>query len=632
MSRGVEKLIHTCRSAHESRWLVGRNDFANGFNSMDRQKMLDAHCQYFPEGTEVFNFFYGSDSPVFMFEGNDVVLIKSSKGPRQGCSAGTHGFCLGLNPLMIELKALYPEFEIRALTDDVIPIVPLPPSDSEEDWQRLYMRYADFMDDLTRLSFVLLGLTLNPGKGGLLLPPGAPEPSADVYARFPASFDFQREGFRVAGSPIGSDSFMTQFVNGKLKEAHTKVACIKLVGEKSPRAAHRLLICCASKLMSFLASTVPPHIMAPALRAFDNLIESAFFEILSPSAIQCSQDRMHRATLKVHLPSPVGCGLVKASEQGAFAWWASVSASLNDNLLYSLRSGQARFCKFAWAGMVSALGGERGKLWTQVKHMLPEGPTGLVDGSRYSPVNKLKSNVCNVAIRLLTTHRIERFRSLASPALIISDGLLTAADVAQVSSRSYAGRIFASSLKEEGPAAFSPAAYVAWALFFLSLPPTPTLHNHEIQPGFDYPVQRCMDKHGIHVSPFIDSGGCHASSGCPSTATSRSNKHTYISRVVVQAAMDAGLSVRVEPDTHSLLLGEFTKADCRRIFPKAASKQYMDKFKAVLNALEVVSAPSCTISEAEKTAYVQVRIDQLPVLGQNDVKGLRIDAALENTI
>ena len=205
-------------------------------------------------------------------------------------------------------------------------------------------------------------------------------------------------------------------------------------------------------------------------------------------------------------------------------------------------------------------------------------------------------------------------------------------DVIQTGSHSYAGRIFASSLKDAGPFAFSPAAYVAWAFFFLGLPPIPTIYNHEAQHGFDYPVQRCQSKHGVHVSPFLDAGACHASSGCPSAASWRTKKHTFISRVVVQAAMEAGLSVRVEPDTYNLLLGEFTRADCRRIFPKAASRQYLEKFNAVLNSLEVVSSPNCTLSEVEKTAYVQARIDALPILAKNEVKGLRIDAALENTV
>ena len=117
-SRGAEKLIHICRAAYESKWLVGKNDFANGFNSMSRQKMLDSHCKLFPEGTKVFNFFYGTDSPVFLFDtNNDVITLQSSQGSRQGCAAGTHGFCLGLHPMLHELQQLFPEFVLRVLTN-----------------------------------------------------------------------------------------------------------------------------------------------------------------------------------------------------------------------------------------------------------------------------------------------------------------------------------------------------------------------------------------------------------------------------------------------------------------------------------------------------------------------------------
>ena len=116
------------------------------------------------------------------------------------------------------------------------------------------------------------------------------------------------------------------------------------------------------------------------------------------------------------------------------------------------------------------------------------------------------------------------------------DPCLTPADVIQANSHSFAARILSSCLKQTVPFAFSPSSYTAWCLFFLGLPPTSTLYNHEVQPGFDYPVQRCLSKHGVHIVPFLDAGGCHASSCCPSTMGARYKKHTYLSRVVVQAA------------------------------------------------------------------------------------------------
>ena len=56
VSRGAEKLIHICRAAHESKWLVGKNDYENGFNSLSRQQMLNNHSSLFPESTAHFQF------------------------------------------------------------------------------------------------------------------------------------------------------------------------------------------------------------------------------------------------------------------------------------------------------------------------------------------------------------------------------------------------------------------------------------------------------------------------------------------------------------------------------------------------------------------------------------------------
>jgi len=170
-------------------------------------------------------------------------------------------------------------------------------------------------------------------------------------------------------------------------------------------------------------------------------------------------------------------------------------------------------------------GGNNSQLWTQIKHLLPADATGLIDGTLYSPLTPNKSKLCSTTLKLLSTSRIEQFRSLSSPSLISPDGCLTPADVIQANSHSFAGRIFAASLKQSMSFAFSPAAYTAWCRFFLGLPPMSTLFNHAAQDGFDYPVQRCLAKHGVHVQPFIDSGRCHASSNCPSTYAARMKKH-----------------------------------------------------------------------------------------------------------
>jgi hypothetical protein len=109
-------------------------------------------------------------------------------------------------------------------------------------------------------------------------------------------------------------------------------------------------------------------------------------------------------------------------------------------------------------------------------------------------------------------------------------------------------------------------------------------------------------------------------------------KHNFLIRVLARAAREAGLRISVEPDTFGLLLGEFSKSECRRVFPKNASKLYKDRFKAVLEAVELVASPSCALDPTAKQALVRERIDALPAPKRDDSTGLRIDLSLEHEV
>ncbi len=628
-SRGVEKLIHICRAAHESQWLVGKNDYENGFNSLSRQKMLDTHCALFPESTDVFNFFYGVDSPAFLLDEKlERTIIWSEEGSRQGCAAGTEAFCLGINPVLMKLQVKYPDFEFRAITDDIVPIAPPPASG---DWQALYVRYANCLIDIRDLSFELAGLTLNAEKGALLLPRTAPLPTPEVRALFPAGFEFRQDGIRVAGSPVGNVAFMQGFVQAKVSEAKTKLSAIKVVGRKSPQAAHRLLSSCGTKLLCFLAATVPPNISLPFLADFDTEIEHTFLEILSPTPFVCSRERLDRARLKASLPSPFGCALFKSADQGGIAWWASVSACLRDPLLFKLRSGLDCFADGAWQTLLNMHGGAGSKYWSKVKHLFPDSALGLLNGSFYSPLNTTTSKTHKVALKMVSEMRLEMYQKLHTVSSLSSNPTLTPSDVIHASCRSFSGRIFSEPLKRlDQLLHFGPAPYINFCRFFLNLPPAITIGNPKPQAGFDYPVQKCLAVHNGSC-PFLDANANHASSGCPATNNPRMQKHRGLMRVISNAAQEAGLHSRYEPDTHSLLLGEFSKADCRRVFPKAMSKAYKAGFERLSQANDFIASASCPLSLEEKQTLIQNQIDLLPI-HQGEASGLRIDLCLENPL
>ena len=249
----------------------------------------------------------------------------------------------------------------------------------------------------------------------------------------------------------------------------------------------------------------------------------------------------------------------------------------------------------------------------------------------YAPNLPQPPKVSKIVLKIISRSKLDLFQDLTSPArLDPNKPQLTKADVVQAGSKTLMGRVFCEPLKRSSHF-ISSESYLAFTRHFLSLPPATTVNNFSNQPTFDYPVQRCLASHVIHVCP-IDASGNHASSGCPSCNLPRMQKHNRIVRVLANAAQEAGLAARCEPDTHSVLLGEFSKTDCRRVFPKVASKAYKQHFKDLVQTIDFVSSTTCPLSSDEKQIHLQTKLDLLPMLDPKDTTGLRVDILIEDPL
>jgi hypothetical protein len=315
----------------------------------------------------------------------ELVSFFSEEGSRQGCSAGTEALCLTLHRIVAKMQQLYPDYQFRVITDDIVPIVPPPESNTAESWQATYQRYALFLHDLQTVSLELAGLHLNADKGALLLPAGAPPPSHESLALFEAAFQFKCDGFRIAGAPVGSAAFMNLFMAEKVYEAVGKLKQIQELGKQSPRAAHRLLTACGTKLLVFLAATVPPDVAFQHLQAFDAEAQGVYLRVIGATDADCAPSRMARALLKACLRPPFGCGLTKIADQACIAWWASTAMCLQDPLLFQFRMGLQQHAQPAHDRLTNMLGGTASKYWTRIMHLFPHAGAGLLDGSLYAP-------------------------------------------------------------------------------------------------------------------------------------------------------------------------------------------------------------------------------------------------------
>jgi hypothetical protein len=382
-----------------------------------------------------------------------------------------------------------------------------------------------------------------------LLPEGAPLPTGEVRDLFPAGFDFQVNGFRVAGSPIGTASFMRDFAEKKLAEAVGKLHAIKSLGSKNARATHRLLITSGTKLLNN-SEYGAPSVMLPVLTRFDQHVDAVFFGTLAPGGFTCSAERRERAMLRASLPVPHGCGLFRAADQGKVSWLSSVAACLSDPLLFQIKDSLRKHLEPALCAVLAAVGGAGSKYWSLVSQVLPTTVASFLDGSVFSPENDFKVKIGKVVLKTISRIQTDRFLALTQVDKLSET--LSKADVLRANTHTQAGRIFATPLCFDLPFVLTNEQYLAWSRSFLGLPPASTLGNHVEQKGFDYPVQKCLAVHRCK-SQFLDADGCHASAHCPASRSAVMKKHNFITRVVAQAGREAGLTVRVEPDTHSLL-------------------------------------------------------------------------------
>ncbi len=260
--------------------------------------------------------------------------------------------------------------------------------------------------------------------------------------------------------------------------------------------------------------------------------------------------------------------------------------------------------------------------------MYPTSAEGLLDGTFYSPINTRAPKTSKTALGMCKKIKTDALNSLTRPSLLSANNpSLTESDVIQASSQTFQGKLFSEPLKFFD--SFSPASYLNFCRVFLGLPPALTVGGAGPHRDFDYPIQKCLAKHS-GTSMYLDASGNHASSNCPATYHHRCVKHRNIMRVIADAAQEAGLATRCEPDTHSLLLGEFSPEECRRVFPKNMSKSYQAAFGNLSQAQDFIASAGCSFSLEEKQIYIQQKIDLLPI-HKGEATGLRVDICLENT-
>ena len=109
---GPERLAWTAQSVLARGGIVDTDDAVNAFNEIRRKSVLEAVSLRWPEGTQLFNKFYGLPSFALLGysdEGHSFLrVILGQEGVRIGCPLGSFGFDLTADHFVYApLAALY---------------------------------------------------------------------------------------------------------------------------------------------------------------------------------------------------------------------------------------------------------------------------------------------------------------------------------------------------------------------------------------------------------------------------------------------------------------------------------------------------------------------------------------------
>ena len=629
-SRGVLSIPLAALGALKSGFAVAKGDVSNAYQEICRQAALDNIKKVAPALSNFFSRALLQDIPLFTRDINgNIQVIWSTTGAPQGSVSGNIVFTAGVSEVFSILRSEFPEFFLMAATDDLTQFFK-PEFDNDGAWQDQYKRLAQFLMRYETLAMDLCSIRQNLSKSALVLPMNAPYPSAEVLDLFPPSFKFHHvsnvvaegvpfplrtDGMVICGAPVGSVFYIQAFVQWKTTAAIHKIQAIRRFGNSDiiPTPKHlafKLLATCGVKLMSYIQMAVPPQFTVHYLKKFDNVVRNTFLSLVYPGVDETFviTDRIKRSYLRATLSvGKGGLGLLKASVSAAALWWTNLRSIQSDPSVYPFLSSLEVFVPDA-QNIISANVGA--SAWLNfAPAFLPE----VIGEAPEPPPKRLLRD-------LLVAHgnfQNELVKNLFDPKNVSSDGSLKKSDVIGFHSRSSLSIVFNSNrLKNLSNDQFSKLTSV-----FLGLPPTLDRGNAASVVGYDYPVESCMTVHGKNMTPLLDANADHHSGSCPSAALNVSRRHSNLTNVMIEFALEAGADTKKEPSSYHLLQGALSAGQCARLFPKTVPPGYKKIAAEIVGLLA-----QCPLDKVKVAALY----DALPPLDPLNSGSLRVDAAIRN--
>jgi hypothetical protein len=281
------------KSSHD--FVLLKVDFRNAFNNISRERFLNLVTTAFPDISHWAWFCYSVPSSLWFFE----EPISSEEGVQQGDPLGPMLFALALHRLILDINARVPNLDLNCwyLDDGII---------------------GGTADQISRVIALIdehgpqSGLYLAQTKSELIFhaPP--------VSDPFPTSFLRRYSDFDLLGTPIGSDSYVHDWLQRKvLKKCDSVWKAVLQLGDK--HVAYCVLrSCCGFQRLVHVLRTVPPSQCLGMSTSFDRELRVHFGKACS---IKLGDSQWEQATLST---SRGGLGFRRTADHRSAGYLASV--------------------------------------------------------------------------------------------------------------------------------------------------------------------------------------------------------------------------------------------------------------------------------------------------------------------
>jgi hypothetical protein len=321
-SQGTECAVHVvnqwvARNASTANRVVLKLDFANAFNTVDRETALAELRTNFPQLARWAQWLYGHHSHLFFGDR----LLASATGVQQGDPIGPLLFSCAIHPLVRRLARGFREA----------------PANGGHGLTLFYLDDGILCGDVGVVAEALkavqiegrrLGLELKLSKCELILVSG--EPSVDLNSLFPRDILYDHHGqdrvvrdgnFEFLGAPIGNDEFCASSTKQRVVEASKTISAI--CKHTDPQIGLRLLRSCSGFCkMVYSVRVIAPHAHMAELRRFDSLVRQAFSDLtgLHPTDAEWGQATRGFDSAGLGLRSTVDHGLGAYLASRANSW------------------------------------------------------------------------------------------------------------------------------------------------------------------------------------------------------------------------------------------------------------------------------------------------------------------------